>query len=133
MIMGYFSDLAVDFSSCDVEEYNCVSPETKLITRLKDLENRLSELLMAATPVLSYDFYSDDDLRFVLPEHFGNIRSVKRAIETVKYDLSRKYGVNVSETGDTDIGKPAIGFAEKDMPYEQITFIGMALPYVSAA
>lgn len=131
--MGYFSDLAVDFSPCDVEEYNCVSPETKLITRLKDLENRLSELLMAATPVLSYDFYSDDDLRFVLPEDFGDIHGVKRAVEAVKDDLSRKYGVNVSDIGDTELSKTAIGFAEKDMPYGQITFIGMALPCVSAA
>lgn len=73
-------------------------PEMQLLWRLDDLQDRLEELIAKDAPYRDGYIYSEDDIRYVLPEHLYDIGKVERAIELAKDDLVNKYGLPDPET-----------------------------------
>lgn len=73
-------------------------PEMQLLWRLDDLQDRLEELIAKDAPYRDGYIYSEDDIRYALPEHLYDIGKVERAIELAKDDLVNKYGLPDPET-----------------------------------
>ena len=73
-------------------------PEMQLLCRLDDLQDRLEELIAKDAPYRNWDIYSEDDIRYSLPEDLFDIGKVERAIELAKDDLVNKYGLPDPET-----------------------------------
>lgn len=73
-------------------------PEMQLLWRLDDLQDRLEELIAKEAPYRDGYIYSEDDIRYALPEHLYDIGKVERAIELAKDDLVNKYGLPDPET-----------------------------------
>ena len=73
-------------------------PEMQLLWRLDDLQDRLEELIAKDAPYRDGYIYSEDDIRYALPEHLFDIGKVERAIELAKDDLVNKYGLPDPET-----------------------------------
>lgn len=67
--------------------------EEQLLWRLDDLQDRLEELIAKDAPYRNGYIYSEDDIRYALPEHLGDISKVERAIELAKDNLVNKYGL----------------------------------------
>lgn len=65
----------------------------QLLWRLDDLQDRLEELVAKDAPYRDGYIYSEDDIRYALPEHLFDISKVERAIELAKDDLANKYGL----------------------------------------
>lgn len=74
------------------------APEMELLWRLDDLQDRLEELIAKDAPYRDGYIYSEDDIRYALPEHLFDIGKVERAIELAKDDLVNKYGLPDPET-----------------------------------
>lgn len=74
------------------------APEMQLLWRLDDLQDRLEELIVKDAPYRDGYIYSEDDIRYALPEHLYDIGKVERAIELAKDDLVNKYGLPDPET-----------------------------------
>lgn len=129
MIMGYFSNLAIDRLD-DYEDHSYPSPERQLLWRLDDLKDRLSELVTTGGPYRSGYIYTEDDIRYALPEHLGDISKVERAIELAKEDLLNKYGINVYEAEKTDSTEEIVSEFETEDGFEQIALIDTILPVV---
>ena len=53
---------------------------------------------MPRAPYRNWDIYSEDDIRYSLPEQLFDIVKVERAIELAKDDLVNKYGLPDPET-----------------------------------
>lgn len=70
----------------------------QLLCRLDDLQDRLEELIAKDAPYRNWDIYSEDDIRYSLPEDLFDIGKVERAIELAKDDLVNKYGLPDPET-----------------------------------
>ena len=70
----------------------------QLLWRLDDLQDRLEELIAKDAPYRDGYIYSEDDIRYSLPEHLFNIGKVERAIELAKDDLVNKYGLPDPDT-----------------------------------
>ncbi len=90
--MGYFSALNIDY-----EDLSYPSPGRQLEMRFEDLKNRLSELKEKGAQFKMRGCYYDDDIRYIIPEHFFDIYHTQRAIELAKQDLFSKYGIAVTE------------------------------------
>ena len=73
-------------------------PEMQLLWRLDDLQDRLEELIAKDAPYRDGYIYSEDDIRYALPEHLFDIGKVERAIELAKDDLVNKYGLPDPDT-----------------------------------
>ena len=75
------------------------SPEEQLIWRIEDLHNVVEELEQTNLPHDGGYHFSDDDIRYAIPEEFlrnSSLRSVyfvERAIELAIDDLANKYGL----------------------------------------
>ena len=94
--MGYFSNLAMEYVPYD-HDYSYAKPEQQLLWRLEDLENRREELA-GKRRVHEYSAcFSDEDLRYILPEHLKSAAEVASAIELAVNDLAEKYGIYVRE------------------------------------
>ena len=100
--MGYFSNLAID----NWENYYDVSwttHEQQLLWRWEDLQSLLDEMRSCGTAYSGSVTYTDDELRYMLPEHpgghglrkNGTVRDVEKALELVAQELKEKYGIDV--------------------------------------
>ena len=74
--------------------------------------------------------YTENDIRYALPEHLGDISKVERAIKLAKEDLLNKYGINVYEAEETDSTEEIVSGFESEDGYEQITLIDTILPAI---
>lgn len=100
--MGYFSNLAID-NRGDFYDISWTTHEQQLLWRWEDLQELHAELCMLGSSYSGSVTYSDDELRYMLPEHpgehslrkNGTIRDVEKALEVVAQELKEKYGINV--------------------------------------
>ena len=93
--MGYFSNLAAEYVPYD-NDHSYTPPEKQLLWRLEELEDRLCELTQQKTGKRNEgDYFSEDNLRYVLPEHFLSASNVRRAIDLAISDLRERYGIYV--------------------------------------
>ena len=65
-------------------DWSYPAPEMQLLWRLDDLQDRLEELIAKDAPYRDGYIYSEDDIRYALPEHLTDIGKVERAIELAK-------------------------------------------------
>ena len=95
--MGYFSNLATEYVSYD-HDHSYTPPEKQLLRRLEDLENRLHELTNHRTGRRDEgEYFSEDNLRYVLPEHFLSASNVCKAIDLAISDLKDRYGIYIGD------------------------------------
>ena len=95
--MKYY-DTYLPYIVDDDYDWSYPEPEMQLLCRLDDLQDRLEELIAKDAPYRNWDIYSEDDIRYSLPEHLFDIAKVERAIELAKDDLVNKYGLPDPET-----------------------------------
>ena len=95
--MKYY-DTYLPYVVDDDYDWSYPGPEMQLLWRLDDLQDRLEELIAKDAPYRDGYIYSEDDIRYVLPEHLYDIGKVERAIELAKDDLVNKYGLPDPET-----------------------------------
>lgn len=94
----------------DDYDWSYPAAEIQLLWRLDDLQDRLEELITKDAPYRDGYMYSEDDIRYALPECLFDIGKVERAIEFVKDELVNKYGLpdpdslilDESESADND-------------------------------
>ena len=100
--MGYFSNLAID--SWEISyDVSWTTHKQQLLWRWEDLQNLLDEMYSWSTAYSGSVTYTDDELRYMLPEHprghslrkNGTIRDVEKALELVAQELKEKYGIDV--------------------------------------
>ena len=95
--MGYFSNLAIN-SRENYYDVSWTTHEQQLLWRLEDLEERLYELTYQKIGKRDDgEYFSEDDLRYVLPECFLSAANVHKAIELVIGDLRDRYGIYVGD------------------------------------
>ena len=95
--MGYFSNLVAKYVPND-HDHSYTPPEKLLLWRLEDLENRLHELTTQRTSRRDEgEYFSEDNLRYVLPEHFLSASNVRKAIDLAISDLRDRYGIYVGD------------------------------------
>lgn len=82
----------------DDYDWSYPAPEMQLLWRLDDLQERLEELIVKDAQYRDGYIYSEDDIRYALPEYFRDISKVERAIELAKDDLVTKYGLPDPDT-----------------------------------
>lgn len=100
--MGYFSNLAAQYVPND-HDHSYTPPEKQLLWRLEDLENRLHELTTQRTGRRDEgEYFSEDNLRYVLPEHFLSASNVCKAIDLAISDLKDRYGLCVGDTPEQE-------------------------------
>ena len=93
--MGYFSNLAAKHVTYDYD-HSYTPPENQLLLRLEELADRLDTLTHQKTGKRDEgEYFSEDNLRYVLPEHFLSASNVRKAIDLAISDLAEKYGVYV--------------------------------------
>ena len=127
--MGYFSNMATEMWISNDDDHSYPSPERQLLWRLDDLKDRLEDLINAGASQRNGYIFTDDDLRYALSKHLGDICKVERAIELAQDDLLNKYGINVYdvvEEGST-LGA-AIGASDPTDCPERMTLIEMLVP-----
>ena len=95
--MKYY-DTYLPYIVDDDYDWSYPEPEMQLLCRLDDLQDRLEELIAKDAPYRDGYIYSEDDIRYALPEHLYDIGKVERAIELAKDDLVNKYGLPDLET-----------------------------------
>ena len=95
--MKYY-DTYLPYIIDDDYDWSYPAPEMQLLWRLDDLQDRLEELIAKDAPYRDGYIYSEDDIRYALPEHLFDIGKVERAIELAKDDLVNKYGLPDPET-----------------------------------
>ena len=105
--MGYFSNLAIEYEQYKQARYqydvSWTTHEQQLLWRWEDLQELRAELCAQGSSYSSSATYTDDDLRYMLPEHpgghslrkNGTIRDVERAMELVEQELKEKYGIDL--------------------------------------
>lgn len=90
--MKYY-DTYLPYIIDDDYDWSYPAPEMQLLYRLDDLQERLEELIAKDAKYRDGYIYSEDDIRYALPEYFCDISKVERAIELAKNDLVNKYGL----------------------------------------
>ena len=95
--MKYY-DTYLPYIVDDDYDWSYPGPEMQLLCRLDDLQDRLEELIAKDAPYRDGYIYSEDDIRYSLPEDLYDIGKVERAIELAKDDLVNKYGLPDPET-----------------------------------
>ena len=105
--MGYFSNLAIEYEQYkQVQCHYDVSWTThkqQLLWRWEDLQELHADLCALGSSYSGSITYTDDELRYTLPEHpggyslrkNGTILDVERAMELTAQELKEKYGINV--------------------------------------
>ena len=92
--MGYFSNLAWDHRLYD-RDHSIVEPKQQLLWRMEDLQARREELKVRGAAYCSGEYYSESDLRYLLPQHFHAIYPLEKALELVVAELKERYGVDL--------------------------------------
>jgi hypothetical protein len=105
--MGYFSNLAIEYEQYKQAQYqydvSWTTHEQQLLWRWEDLQELHAELCALGRAYNSSVTYTDDELRYMLPEHpggyslrkNGTIRDVERAMDLAAQELRKKYGIDV--------------------------------------
>lgn len=107
--MKYY-DAYLPYIIDDDYDWSYPAPEMQLLWRLDDLQDRLEELITKDAPYRDGYMYSEDGIRYALPERLFDIGKVERAIEFIKDELVNKYGLpdpdslilDESESADND-------------------------------
>lgn len=99
--MGYFSNLTIGYIPYD-HDCSYTLPEKQLLWRLEELQDRLEELTSKRRTYEDRVTFSEDNLRYVLPEHFLSASDVSKAIDLAISDLRERYGVFVGDTPEQD-------------------------------
>lgn len=95
--MGYYSNLAAEYVPYD-NDHSYTPPDRQLLWRLEELEERLHELITQKTGNRDEGIcFSEENLRYVLPEHFLSASDVRKAIDLAIDDLRDRYGICVRE------------------------------------
>ena len=95
--MGYFSNLAAQYVPND-HDHSYTPPEKRLLLRLEELEDCLDELTHQKTGRRDEgEYFSEDNLRYALPEHFLSASNVCKAIDLAISDLRDRYGIYVGD------------------------------------
>ncbi len=95
--MGYYSNLAAEYVTYD-NDHSYTPPDRQLLWRLEELEERLHELITQKTGNRDEGIcFSEENLRYVLPEHFLSASDVRKAIDLAIDDLRDRYGICVRE------------------------------------
>jgi len=95
--MGYFSNLAAEYIPYD-NDHSYTPPDRQLLWRLEELEERLHELTTQKTGNRDEGVcFSEENLRYVLPEHFLSASDVRKAIDLAIDDLRDRYSICVRE------------------------------------
>ena len=94
--MKYY-DIYLPYIVDDDYDRSYPGPEMQLLCRLDDLHDRLKELIAKDASCRDWNIYSEDDIRYSLPERLFDIGEVERAIELAKDDLVNKYGLPAPE------------------------------------
>lgn len=95
--MGYFSNLATEDRPFGID-HSYTPPEMQLLWRLEELENQLYVLTHQKTGKRDAGIsFSEDQLRYVLPEHFLSPANVRSAIDLAIRDLWERYGIRVGD------------------------------------
>ena len=105
--MGYFSNLAIEYeqykhTQCHYD-VSLTTHEQQLLWRWEDLQELHAELCALGSSYSGSITYTDDELRYMLPEHpggyslrkNGTIRDVERAMDLTAQELREKYGIDV--------------------------------------
>lgn len=93
--MCRYAKLASEYGLYD-HNHSYTPPEMQLLWRLEDLEDRLEELSNQKTGKWDEGMcFSEDNLRYVLPEHFCSVSDVRKAIDLAISDLAERYGIYV--------------------------------------
>ncbi len=92
--MGYFSNLATEYAPYNYDLTD-TPPETQLLWRLEELKDRLFELTSRKED--QGVCFTEDNLRYVLPEHFLSASDVCKAIDLVISDLKERYSVYMGD------------------------------------
>ena len=86
------------------EDHSYTPPEMQMLWRLEDLEDRLEELSQQQTVERDEGVnFSEDNLRYVLPEHFFSVSDVQKAIDLAISDLAERYGIYVQSESEAPI------------------------------
>ena len=105
--MGYFSNLAIEYEQYKQAQYqydvSWTTHEQQLLWRWEDLQELHAELCALGSAYSGSITYTDDELRYMLPEHpgghslrkNGTVRDVERAMELVEQELKEKYDIDV--------------------------------------
>lgn len=118
--MGYFSNLAAEYVPYD-NDHSYTPPDRQLLWRLEELEDRLHELVTQKTGNRDEGVcFSEENLRYVLPEHFLSASNVQKAIDLAIDDLRDRYGIYVREE-DCEEEEPV----EDEITGMQISFLDM--------
>ena len=102
------------------------SPEEQLIWRIEDLHNVIVELEQTNIPNGGGYHFSDDDIRYAIPEEFlinSSLRSVpmvERAIQLAIDDLANKYGLQYPNEVIPFEDTPAESVCRNQMTFEKI-------------
>lgn len=100
--MGYFSNLAAEYVP-DERDHSYTPPDKQLLWRLEELEDRYHELITRKTGNRDEGVcFSEDNLRYVLPEHFSSASDVRKAIDLAIRDLRERYGIYVGDAPEQD-------------------------------
>ena len=113
--MGYFSNLAIEYEQYKQAQYqydvSWTTHEQQLLWRWEDLQELHAELCALGSAYSSSITYTDDELRYMLPEHpgghslrkNGTIRDVERAMDLAAQELREKYGIDVRPESPEEI------------------------------
>ena len=94
--MGYFSNKTIDYVLY-THDYSYTSPKQQLLWRYDALQDRLKELTVKQRTCSDGTCFSQDELRYVLPEHFMTTADVREAIELAVAELEDRYGICLRE------------------------------------
>lgn len=100
--MGYFSNLTID-SWGNYYDVSWTTYEQQLLWRWEDLQSLLDEMRSWGTAYSGSVTYTDNELRYMLPEHprghslrkNGTIRDVEKALELAAQELKEKCGIDL--------------------------------------
>ena len=116
--MGYFSNLAVTYDHGRAD-HSYIAPQQQLRLRLEALEDRLAELEDLPYMYEGRAYYSEDALRYALPEDLKSCEAVEAAIELAVEDLAQKYRIFVR--GEPTAESPGMD----ELTGMQITFVDL--------
>lgn len=95
--MGYFSNLAAA-NNHYAQDPSYTPPQKQLLLRLEELQERLYALTHQKTGKRDEgEYFSEDNLRYVLPEQFLSASKVRKAIDLTVSDLQNRYGIYVGD------------------------------------
>lgn len=92
--MGYFSEFNLEMN---YEDHSYPTEEQQLMWRVDDLKDRLQELQEKGASYRSGYVYTDEDIKYALPEDLHCIYHVEKALVMAKQNLYNKYGIDLYE------------------------------------